>query len=120
MSNAPLPHKSPTMKSGDGNEVRTGVASRLGVVKDAVAGGNGGPACDACKYCGEVDGHTAQCPVVSHHLGILARWTCDGCTAAQFTGRFPCRFCCGYTASKDKVVRGVLTAHGRLNARCPR
>jgi hypothetical protein len=53
-------------------------------------------------------------------LGIYARWTCDGCTATQFPGRYPCKECTGYTASNDKVVRGVLTAHGRLNSRCPR
>lgn len=53
-------------------------------------------------------------------LGIYARWTCKGCTATQFPGRFPCRECCGYTTSEDKVVRGITTVYGKPMAGCPR
>lgn len=51
-------------------------------------------------------------------LGRLAVWTCKGCTTSWFQGRFPCRECCGYTTSNEKVVRGVLTVYGQRNARC--
>lgn len=51
-------------------------------------------------------------------LGVYARWFCKGCTSSWFQGRFACRFCCGYTASADNVVRGVRTAHGQPAARC--
>jgi hypothetical protein len=51
-------------------------------------------------------------------LGVLARWTCQDCTTRWWQGRFPCRECCGWTASADKVVHGVRTAHGQPNARC--
>lgn len=51
-------------------------------------------------------------------LGRLAAWYCKGCTTRWHQGRFPCTDCCGWTATAGKVVRGVLTAHGQLNARC--
>lgn len=51
-------------------------------------------------------------------LGIKARWYCKGCTVRRYQGRFPCTDCCGWTASAGQVARGVLTAHGQLNARC--
>lgn len=58
---------------------------------------------------------------MSHaRLGVYARWNCKDCTTNQFAGRFACRECCGYTTDPDKVVRGVLTAKGKLNVRCPR
>jgi hypothetical protein len=39
-------------------------AQVLGLVTDkTLAGGKGTP--ERCKYCGEVGGHTGQCPVVS-------------------------------------------------------
>lgn len=51
---------------------------------------------------------------MSHaRLGAFAKWFCDVCTVNQYPGRFPCRRCCGYTTSPDKVVRGVLTMKGR-------
>ncbi len=47
------------MKGGGSDEARLGLVTRK-----PLAGGKGslGP---PCQYCGEVDGHTAQCPVVS-------------------------------------------------------
>lgn len=50
----------PTMQGGGGtDEPRVGL-----VIEQAVAGGNGSTT-EPCKYCGEIDGHTAQCPTVS-------------------------------------------------------
>lgn len=92
--------------------------AQLGVVTVKPLAGEGVATSGVCKYCGETDGHTGQCPVVSHHLGVLALWFCKSCTTIQHQGRFPCRECCGYTASAKKAVRGVKTAHGQLNARC--
>jgi hypothetical protein len=51
-------------------------------------------------------------------LGVYARWFCSDCTTNQYAGRLPCRCCCGYTTDQARVVRGVLTVKGRLNARC--
>ena len=53
--------KNPNTEMGGGID-----ESHLGLVTDAVAGGNG----STCNLCGEPDGyHTGQCPVVSHHGG---------------------------------------------------
>lgn len=42
--------------------------ARMGVVRarESLAGGKGSGL--PCRYCGEVGGHTGQCPVVSHHF----------------------------------------------------
>lgn len=41
-------------------------AQRLGLVtKQPRTGGTGASSGDRCPYCGQVNGHTAQCPVVS-------------------------------------------------------
>ena len=50
-------------------------------------------------------------------LGVLSRWYCDTCTTVRHKGRYACRFCCGYTNAKAKVVRGVKTVHGKPNSR---
>ena len=49
----------PQVKGGGSDEAQLGL-----VMCGSLAGGKGssGP---PCRYCGEVDGHTGQCPVVS-------------------------------------------------------
>jgi hypothetical protein len=58
---------------------------------------------------------------MSHaRLGFHARWYCRDCTTVQHAGRYACRCCCGYTTSRDKVTRGVLTMKGKPMAGCLR
>lgn len=101
--------------TGNGGEID---APWMGVVTDASRAG--GTASPPCKYCGEIDGHTAQCVVVSHHarLGFYARWTCAYCTSVQYPGRYPCKECTGYTTSTEKTVRGITTVYGKPMAGC--
>lgn len=51
------------------------------------------------------------------NLGILARWYCDGCSKKRNQGRFPCRYCCGWTARRANHLAGVTTAYGQPNQR---
>ncbi len=53
-----------TKKSRERNEVSSDEA-RLGLVTRKPLAGGKGSLGSPCQYCGEVDGHTAQCPVVS-------------------------------------------------------
>ena len=48
------------MKGGGSDEAHLGLVSR-----GSLAGGKGSLTGPPCKYCGEIGGHTAQCPVVS-------------------------------------------------------
>lgn len=50
-------------------------------------------------------------------LGVKARWYCGYCKTVRYQGRFPCRFCCGFTAISDNVVRNVKTANGQPASR---
>ena len=52
-------YKRQAEKGGGSDEAQLGL-----VMRGSLAGGQGLPG-PPCRYCGEVDGHTAQCPVVS-------------------------------------------------------
>ena len=54
-------HKFDQLKGGEPDDARLGLVNR----RRSLAGGKGSVTGSPCKYCGQVDGHTAQCPVVS-------------------------------------------------------
>lgn len=56
----------PEQPGGGGSDARQRLEAAVGVVglRRSLAGGQGSTS-TACRYCGEVSGHTGQCPVVS-------------------------------------------------------